>query len=200
MGDVRDVHPTKALLLDTAVELIDEFGPQGFTVETLLDKSSISKGSLYHHFEDFGDLIDQAQIKRFSRYIDQDIEVLSREFLASTSREDLRRRIRSIVLGAHGPQRASARADRAVIVGSSLHSEKFMRSLAVEQQRLTDAIADVLRELQERGHAEKVVAPRVAATFVQAYSLGRILDDVADSPIGSEAWADVVMLALEGII
>lgn len=197
---MRDVHPTKALLLSTAVELIDESGPQGFTVETLLERSSISKGSLYHHFEDFGDLVDQAQIKRFSRYIDEDIDVLSRTLTAATTREDLRARVRAAVIGSHGQSRAKARADRAVILGSSMGSEKFRKSLGAEQQRLTDAIADVIRELQERGLAPKRISPAVVSTFVQAYSLGRILDDVAERPVSGDDWADVVLLALEEII
>ena len=75
-------------MLETAVSLIDEFGPIGFTVDALLDRSGISKGSLYHHFVDFSDVIEQAQVIRFSRYIDEDIKALF-EMLSSTSLEEI---------------------------------------------------------------------------------------------------------------
>ena len=73
---VRATHPTKRHLIETATALIEEHGAQGFTVEQLLEMSHISKGSLYHHFHDFSDVIEQAQVARFSRYVDQDVVAL----------------------------------------------------------------------------------------------------------------------------
>ena len=75
--------------MEAAAVLIDEHGSQGFTVEQLLEKSNISKGSLYHHFDDFHDVIMQAQVLRFARYVEEDITALTNVLLASTSREDM---------------------------------------------------------------------------------------------------------------
>jgi len=46
-------HPTKVALIEVVKEMIAEFGADGFTVEMVLAESGISRGSLYHHFEDF---------------------------------------------------------------------------------------------------------------------------------------------------
>lgn len=194
------MHPTKKLLLDTAVALIDEFGPQGFTVETLLDRSSISKGSLYHHFHDFGDLIDQAQLQRFSRYVDDDIRMLTAMVTESHSREDMLTRFARIVEAAHDPARVKARADRAVIVGSSFGSDEFRKNLGVEQQRLTDAIADVAREAQEKGWVRREHSPVTIAMFIQAYTLGKILDDVSAKPLEPSSWDGIVGDVLKAVL
>lgn len=188
-GDVRNVHPTKQLLLETAVSLIDEFGPQGFTVDNLLDASKISKGSLYHHFEDFHDVIEQAQVSRFARFVDEDIQVLTSLLTSAGSREELGQRFAQVVASSAAPGRAEARADRASIVGLSRHSKKFADSLAIEQQRLTDSLADVAREMQERGWINADLDVVALATFVQAYSLGAVLNDVTEKPISVERWA-----------
>ncbi len=188
-SDVRTVHPTKQLLLDTAISLIDEFGPQGFTVDNLLDASKISKGSLYHHFEDFHDVIEQAQVSRFARFVDEDIVVLTVLLSTATSREDLGQKFAEIVRTSSSPGRAEARADRASIVGLSRHSKKFADALAVEQQRLTDSLADLAREMQERGWIAADLDVVALATFVQAYSLGVVLNDVTEKPISVERWA-----------
>jgi AcrR family transcriptional regulator len=95
---VTSLHPTKTKLIETAVSLIDEFGPIGFTVDALLERSSISKGSLYHHFVDFSDVIEQAQVIRFSRYIDEDIKALF-EMLSSAIRVALAPVLQSLVAG-----------------------------------------------------------------------------------------------------
>lgn len=200
MEPVREMHPTKQLLLDTAVELIDEFGPQGFTVDTLLERSSISKGSLYHHFHDFGDVIDQAQLKRFSRYVDQDIEAMTAVLANATSLDDMMSRFEAVTELWHDPRRVKSRSDRAVILGSSYGSDAFRKSLGKEQQRLTDAIADLAREGQERGWIRREHAPETIAVFIQAYALGRILDDVSEVSLTNDAWTRVVSNVLKAIL
>ena len=190
------MHPTKTLLLETAVSLIDEFGPQGFTVETLLETSKISKGSLYHHFHDFSDVIEQAQVARFSRYVDEDIDLLR----SSTSRDDLQKKFALIVQGAGMPGRDVARADRAAILGMARHSKKFAEGLALEQQRVTDVLADIAREMQERGWINKDIDGAVVATFVQAYSMGFVLNDNTTNPISIEQWSSFISMMLSKIL
>ena len=195
-GDVRTVHPTKQLLLDTAVSLIDQFGPQGFTVDNLLDASKISKGSLYHHFEDFHDVIEQAQVTRFARYVDEDVRVLTSLLTSASSREELGQRFTEVIMASAALERAEARADRATIVGLSRHSKKLADALALEQQRLTDSLADVAREMQERGWINADLDVYALATFVQAYSLGLVLNDVTEKPLSSQQWSTFVATVL----
>ena len=190
------MHPTKGLLQETAINLIDEFGPQGFTVETLLETSKISKGSLYHHFHDFSDVIEQAQVARFSRYVDQDIMLLVGLLKSATSREDLESKFAMIVQGAGLPGRDASRADRAAILGMARHSKKLADGLAVEQQRVTDVLTDIAREMQERGWINKDLDAAVVATFVQAYSMGFVLNDITASPISIERWSSFISFML----
>jgi AcrR family transcriptional regulator len=190
------MHPTKGLLQETAINLIDEFGPQGFTVETLLETSKISKGSLYHHYHDFSDVIEQAQVARFSRYVDEDIMLLVGLLKSATSREDLESKFAMIVQGAGLPGRDASRADRAAILGMARHSKKLADGLAVEQQRVTDVLADIAREMQERGWINKELDAAVVATFVQAYSMGFVLNDITASPISIERWSSFISFML----
>lgn len=190
------MHPTKGLLQETAINLIDEFGPQGFTVETLLETSKISKGSLYHHYHDFSDVIEQAQVARFSRYVDQDIMLLVGLLKSATSREDLESKFAMIVQGAGLPGRDASRADRAAILGMARHSKKLANGLAIEQQRVTDVLTDIAREMQERGWINKDLDAAVVATFVQAYSMGFVLNDITASPISIERWSSFISFML----
>ena len=190
------MHPTKGLLQETAINLIDEFGPQGFTVETLLETSKISKGSLYHHYHDFSDVIEQAQVARFSRYVDEDIMLLVGLLKSAPAREDLESKFAMIVQGAGLPGRDASRADRAAILGMARHSKKLADGLAVEQQRVTDVLADIAREMQERGWINRELDAAVVATFVQAYSMGFVLNDITASPISIERWSSFISFML----
>jgi AcrR family transcriptional regulator len=197
---VRDTHPTKVHLTEAAATLIDEFGSQGFTVEQLLEKSNISKGSLYHHFEDFHDVIMQAQVSRFARYVEDDITALTNVLLASTSREDMFGRLDLISRATHDPARSGRRADRIEILAGARHSEKMKNALAPTQARLTGAIADLVREMQAKEFVSENLDPAAVAVFIQAYSLGLIVNDVSNEPIDLEKWHVMISRMTRGLL
>lgn len=186
-------HPTKKLLVETAVSLIDEFGPQGFTVDVLLDTSKISKGSLYHHFENFDDVIEQAQVARFARSVDLDIQQLIALLMSVTSRDELFQHLSVIVASSSSDERRAGRMNRAQIIGLASRSEKYAAALADEQQRLTDAFTDLIREMQERGWVKPEIDPGAGGLFLQAYSLGFVLNDISREPVSGEAWQQFVL-------
>jgi len=197
---VRDTHPTKVHLTEAAATLIDEHGSQGFTVEQLLETSNISKGSLYHHFEDFHDVIMQAQVLRFARYVEEDITALINVLLATTSREDLFVRLDLISRATHDPARSNRRADRIEILAGARHSEKMKNALAPTQARLTGAIADIVRELIAKQFVSEDLDPGSVAVFIQAYSLGLIVNDVSSESIDMDKWHVMISRMLRGLL
>ena len=197
---MRDIHPTKVHLTETAVALIDEHGSQGFTVEQLLETSNISKGSLYHHFEDFHDVIMQAQVVRFARYVEEDIEALTRVLLAASSREDMFGRIDLISRATHDAARSVRRADRIEILAGARHSEKMKNALGPTQARLTDAIADLVREMKAKELISGSLNPGAVAVFIQSYSLGLIVNDVSNNPIDLEEWHATISRMMRGLL
>ena len=197
---MRDIHPTKSHLIATTVSLIDEFGPQGFTVDQLLDNSKISKGSLYHHFEDFNDVIIAAQVERFAQYVEEDIAGVTQVLLAATSREDLLKRLDTVSLIAHSPERAKRRGDRMEILTSARHSEKMKLALGPVQARLTASFADLIREMQSRQWVTKEISPEAVAVFIQAYSLGLVVNDASSDHIDMAKWHQLISHMLRTLI
>jgi AcrR family transcriptional regulator len=197
---MRADHPTKIALLNTAVELIDERGVHGFTVENLLEKSGISKGSLYHHFADFSAVIEAAQIARFARYVDADIAALMSVLQSSSSRDDMLERLSLIAKSVHNSSRRAQRADRAAIIGLARLSEGFAQRLGVEQQRLTDALTDLVFEGQNRGFINQDLNARALATFIQSYSLGKVLDDIVPDSLTEDAWDALIQRVFTAIL
>ena len=197
---MRDIHPTKVHLIEVAAVLIDEHGSQGFTVEQLLEKSNISKGSLYHHFEDFHDVIMQAQVQRFARYVEEDIEALTRVLLAASSREDMFDRLDLISRATHDAARSVRRADRIEILAGARHSEKMRNALAPTQARLTVAIADLVREMKTKNFVSEDLDSTAVAVFIQAYSLGLIVNDVSNEQVDLEKWHSLISRMTRGLL
>ena len=197
---MRDLHPTKSHLIETAVALINEHGPHNFTVDQLLDMSKISKGSLYHHFEDFNDVIIAAQVERFALYVEEDIVNITGVVLAATSKDDLLARLDAISVVAHSYERVARRGDRMEILSSARHSEKMKQALGPVQARLTASFADLVREMQSRGWASQEVSPEAVAVFIQAYTLGFVVNDVSSEQIEMSQWHQLISRMLPSLL
>jgi AcrR family transcriptional regulator len=197
---MRDIHPTKVRLTEVTEALIDEHGSQGFTVEQLLETSNISKGSLYHHFEDFHDVIMNAQVLRFVKYVNEDIEALTGALLSVTSREDMFDRLDLISRTSHDDSRSSRRSNRIEILASSRHSDKMRQALGPAQALLTSSIADLTREMQLKGFIRDDLDPAAVAVFIQAYSLGLVVNDVSSEHIDVENWHAMISRMVRGLL
>ena len=181
-------HPTRERLVETMASLLDQKAPEQISVDEVLSVSGISKGSLYHHFEDFSDLLEVAYLRRFAAFIDLSNEAIADVIARSRTREEMLAGMREITQRTQSPELASLRLERIRAIGLAGGSERFRKRLAVEQQRLTDAMADLVREAQAKGWFRADFDPHVVAVFVQAYTLGRVLDEVSENPVPNDQW------------
>lgn len=195
-GGVATIHPTKDALIRAALALLEENGESGFTVDDVLKRSGISKGSMYHHFQDFDDVVDHAHIRRFAEYVDQDIAAFAQAIHGCNTVEDFLTRINGLARSIHSDDRRQRRSERVETLARAVHREPMRDVLAMEQQRMTESFADLLREMQERNILKKDFSPKMYAVFLQAYSIGKVLDDVTDEPVDPDQWTIFVVSIL----
>ncbi|MFM2237837.1 MAG: hypothetical protein RL389_184 [Actinomycetota bacterium] len=198
----RTIHPTKEKLIETMISLMEENALASILVDDVLRESNISKGSLYHHFENFDDLVEAALIARFAAGVDSSIYLVSEAVNGAKSSEELLEKIVLVTSATQGRTRSKFRLERARVIGLSVNSSKLLESLEREQERLTTAMADIVREGQEKGWVSKTFDAKTIAVFLQAYTLGRVIDDVAgkDQQIDSNDWNDVVNTAVKALL
>lgn len=186
------MHPTRARLILTTVDLLDAEQPDRIGQEMVLQASGISKGSMYHHFEDFPDVVEAALVYRFHRVVDANIAAINEALASANSREDFISHVMAITRMTQARERAPFRFERARALGRAGNSERFRMALGVEQKRLTDAMTDVMRRAQAAGWLASDVDPRTVAVFVQAYTLGKVIDDITDEQMDPEAWNHLI--------
>lgn len=185
-------HPTRQKLIETTVSLLDTLRPAEITVEMILQQSGISKGSLYHHFEDVEELFEAAEISRFILSVDQAVEKLQAAIEVATTPEELAETIRQSTRSTQRPSLAPLRLERARTLGRTLGNERFRKALGREQQRATYAIADIIQTAKSKGLINDHVNPQAFAVFIQAYSLGRAVDDITYDPISEPDWGNMI--------
>ena len=164
----------------------------GFTVEQLLSTSGISKGSLYHHFEDFVDLVECVQVRIFTEYVELDISAIQRALDAATDREKFFNLISLITRTAVQPQRSISRIQRARIISATQGRERFAARIGHEQKLLNDQMTRAISVGQERGWISPHFDAQALAIFVQGYAFGLILNDVAKERVEPEELAAVI--------
>jgi hypothetical protein len=71
-------------------------------------------------------------------------------------------------------------------------NERFRALLSVEQERLTNTLVDAVEVAKEKGWIRKDLDSRAIAVFLQAYTLGRAVDDVAITKVEPEAWNTLI--------
>ena len=193
-------HPTRDRLIETMVELLDGSDPEHITADQVLSASGVSKGSLYHHFEDFEDLLEAALIARFSVNVDVTIDTMSKILATVNSRDEMLEALRELNVYNQAQSRSSYRLERARAAGLTYSSPRFHEALGAEQERLTEAFMDLFKEAQNKGWMSTDIDARAAAVFVQAYTVGRVVDDIAPEKVDPDAWISLIMVVVDKAI
>lgn len=189
---VRQGISTKDRLINTVSEMLDGATPQHILVEDVLTASGVARGSLYHHFGDFPALIEATLVRRFSAGVDYTNAVMTEISANSASADEYWARMYEMSNDAQHPNREHRRSERHRILGMAGSNARFGAMLAVEQERLTVTLMDAISVAQEKGWVRADLDPRAIAVFLQAYTLGRTVDDVAENHLDPEAWTALI--------
>lgn len=193
------IHPTKAKLITTFLELAAQKGVEGVTVEDVLAASKVSKGSLYHHFANFDDLIEEAMARLYAEGIDRSITVMSSTLLGCKTREEFLAGIKLSIEQTISPESKPFRLNRARIIGMCSRNAALQARIAGEQERLSTAFQDLIREAQQQGWVRPELDIAAGALLIQAYTFGKVIDDIAINPVNQQAWANLLMQLLESV-
>jgi AcrR family transcriptional regulator len=188
----QSLHPTKSHLIETAVVLLEDKMPHEIAVDEILEKSGISKGSLYHHFEDLAELLEAAQVARYADWVDRSIALIVAIISKAKTKEELFEGVKKMTLVTQSAEFKNFRYERARTIGNSQGHQRFQNLLAAEQERLTSGLTDIIREVIEKGYFRKDLDPHVAAIFIQSYTLGKIVDDIVTDPVNSRDWDNFI--------
>lgn len=188
-----EVHPTRTLIVGAAASLMKKKGVGGLHIDDVLAETGLTRGALYHHFENVDDLIESALLAIYVEGVDLNITVV-RDLLASaTSFEAFRAGVlRANSAYAANEELRAVRKMRAHAMAVAATAPRLAAALAVEQQRLTDEYVALISEAQKRGWVRAEIDPQTLAVFIQAYSFGVIVDDIAESHIDRKRWAGLI--------
>jgi AcrR family transcriptional regulator len=184
------------------IELLEQHGETGFRLEHLMERTGISKSSIYLHFGDRDGLLAAAYGKRFEGIVVESISglevMLSRVHDSRTTRDALRAATAFVASG----ERFKHRLDRAVVIAGTRGRPEFRDALAKAQTALTDRFMLLLVATQERGLIRLKHPPRTVAQMIQAVTFGRIIAEIEGNETleSREAWMALVDELLDNLL
>lgn len=197
LSEHSDIHPTKKTLIDTFLQLAEQQDFSKIRIENVLERSGISKGSLYHHFTDFDDLVAEAQARVFARVTKRTLDSINFVVNQSKSAADLKASVRGLILETLTADGVLQRQMRARIIGVSMKYPKLLEHVLVTQQWLTEEITETITNAKSKGLVKQDVDSHLAAVFIQTYIFGKIVDDISYAPVDPDDWADWIMSILD---
>lgn len=197
---MASVHPTKDALIRTVVTLLDSKTIEEITSDQVLEISGISRGSMYHHFEDFSELIEAAQVARFATFVDRSCVALTKIVTEAKSREEMLTLVTDVTINTQSALLKAVRMERINAMAKSFNHPRMQKALGLEQERLTSEIADIYREACEKGWGDKNLDPRAVAVLIQSYTVGKAVDDFTPNTMAQESWNALIGNVLEKVI
>jgi len=197
MQQLEQLPTTKEHLLEVTVKLLEEWRPEELTSAKVLAEAEISKGSLYHHYHDFSELLESAQALIFSNFVDGAVE----EVLQFVSDTDDPIRVRSkFHFFASSPQFTGSKRLRNKLIRLSFHasSNDRMRDLiAPAQERLTTKWMQIFDICLARGWASSYLDARASSIIIQSVIMGRVIDDNSSNQVTPTEWSKAMALIFD---
>lgn len=190
---------TRERVLEVVLELLESGGEAAVRVDVVRDRSGVSIGSIYHHFDDRDGLIVAGQVRRFARYAEAEIAALSDIVRSASGVDEFRRAVRLLTQQTSSDLRTAERWARLAVLGSTIGRAGLHEEIRILQTRLTDEFQAHVAQGQARGFFRSDLDARAIAQFVEAYSLGRALNDIDERPVADADWERVVWAALDGL-
>lgn len=191
--DRRSDHPTRALIVEAAANLLREKGVVGFHVDDVLAATGLTRGAVYHHFNNVDDLVESALLATYTEGVSANIELVRKVLSRATDFDEFRVGIlQANTTYAQNARLRDVRKLRAHAMASGSVTGRLATGLAREQQRLTDEYVAVIAEAQRRGWVRSEIDPLALAVFIQAYSFGVIVDDVSELHVDLTSWEQII--------
>ena len=159
-------------------------------IPDICDATGVNYGSVYHHFGSREGVIDAAYNELFRDLVQRDIDDLSVVSHESADIDEFLLRVQPLIgMLSAGEDRRKSRAMRARIVAAALTRPELATLIGETESRLTAELRDVLAMGQDRGFVRQDVSAWSLAVLVQAVVFGRVLNDIAASPVEQAEWA-----------
>ncbi len=196
----RRGRATAAKLIEFASKELDRVGPVKFDIDSVLRKSKISKGSLYHHFGSKNGLLVAVETHQFTKYL-TDQNTLLRDLVETCqSADDFLSLMIAVIKISGSPEGRDLRKKRIRAIVAAQHDKELAEFVKTEQIKDSNYLAETLQIAVDRGWLKPDVDVLATSYWIQGLFIGHIMLDITGINDLDDAWNDAVIKAIQSSI
>ena len=196
----RRGRATAAKLIEFASKELDRVGPAKFDVDSVLRKSKISKGSLYHHFGSKNGLLVAVETHQFIKFL-ADQNAFFRDLVETCqSAGDFLTLIIAVIKTSGLPEGRDLRKKRIRAIVVAQHDKELAEFIKTEQIKDSNYLAETFQIAKDRGWLKPDVDVLATSYWIQGIFIGHIMLDITGINDLDDAWNDSVIKAIRSSI
>ena len=188
---------TMAKLIAVTAEELDRVGLAGVDLDSLLKKSKISKGSLYHHFGSKNGLLAAAAAQQFVTYLQSEGAAFRTLIENCASKKEFLKLIAGVMKITSLKRNREFRQKRVRAIAMSFNEKNLSKVIKAEQLVVTQYLAETFAIAQKRGWIKPDTDLVALSYFFQGVFIGHILLDVTNQVEYDERWSEIAFKALQ---
>jgi len=191
---------TMALILEQARQELDSVGPVKFNIMRVIEKSGVSKSSVYHHFGGRDGVISAVEVQRLIEERTASNAVLSGLLEQVTSGEELLDVIETGLQLASNQAGREARSHRIAVLAAAQHIPVLVESLREQSEMADRELCGVLENAARRGLINPTENPDDIARYISSMFIGRSAMDTYESVERDAVWIRMSIEVLRGFL
>lgn len=196
-NDDAPLHPTAQRLVDTVVEMLKTTPFDEIKSDVVLQRSGISRGPMYYHFQNFEELVETAQLKLYQSFLEKVVQDLNGVIAQSQTIEEAR--VGFSVLGEISRRQSASftRIQRIGLIYSAITNKRLSAKFKKHQEYLTRGWMNLYETCVAKGWADPTLQSRAVAILMQSMILSRVLDELGEEQMDIDAWVDVILRLMD---
>ena len=188
---------TMAKLLAVTAKELDRVGLAKVDVESLLKKSKISKGSLYHHFGSKNGLLAAAAAQQFVTYLQSEGADFRTLIENCGSKKEFLKLVAGIMKITSLKKNREFRQKRVRAIAMSFNEKNLSKVIKAHQLVVTQYLAETFAIAQKRGWINPDIDLVALSYFFQGVFVGHVLLDITNEVEYNEQWSEIAFKALQ---
>ncbi|MFM9037306.1 MAG: TetR/AcrR family transcriptional regulator [Actinomycetota bacterium] len=192
---------SRTLLIDAALEVIENEGVNALRLDGLAASVGVTKGSLYWHFKDRDDLIRAALQEQMRRLTESSMIAVSDALKQTRNPDEYFLRVQEILADPYNEAEVAQRWRRLELLVAARHDAELSSVMREIQVHGMTAYTQLMRDAQESGILRSDLDPAAVAVAINALAIGAnvIISTMGDDAPPRESWF-VLMAFLHGAL
>ena len=196
----RRGRATAGKLIEFASKELDRVGPAKFDIESVLRKSKISKGSLYHHFGSKNGLLVAVETQQFIKYLDDQNTLLRGLVETRKSASEFLTLMTRVMETSGLSENRELRKKRTRAIVVAQHDRDLSEFVKTEQIKGSLYLAETFQIAKDRGWIKPDVDVLAASYWIQGLFIGHIMLDITEIKDLDKAWNSIAVDAVRSFI